>query len=245
MNKRTMLEKQIADKKAQLAALNETTEPKTLGVAYLIESELEKSELVLAARAITGTLQDMAEKVAKLEASEVMPILDSLKASFGPEIAEGFNAAATQNLRSLVEALKAAKDAIGNEVTRMENAIAGLPTNDIAMDAPAPEMEADPLAAPMDGEADLGADMDAELPDDDGMEGEDMAGEAGLGMPDDMNAAGRDRKESFVSDKAILEAFVTSYRSTKSGSESARLVAEQFSIDEDDVREIVRDNRKA
>ena len=59
MNKKT---------KAPVAAAG-AKKPVREGVAYLIESELEKAGLVLAAKAIPDDLQSMAEALAKIEAA--------------------------------------------------------------------------------------------------------------------------------------------------------------------------------
>jgi len=183
-------------------------------LSYLIENELEKAELVIAIKGITDKLQDMAEDLAKVEADDIMPMGDSLKAAFGPQIADQFSNVATTKVRELVTAVSGAKDAIGNEISRLEKSVNGESTNDMAM--------SEPEESPEDmggGEGDMGGD---EMPPEEGEEGHedheegeedhgeeqhdmgaktppmnDMGGE---GMGDmgggKMNAAGRARKES-------------------------------------------------
>ncbi|CAM6054956.1 unnamed protein product [Sphagnum tenellum] len=182
-------------------------------LSYLIENELEKAELVLAVKAITDKLQDMAEELAKIEADEIMPMSDSLKTAFGPQVAEQFSTAAKGKIRELVGNVSAAKDAISAEVDRLEQAVTGEPSNDMAM----PDAGAD-ASAPSMGGADAsggGEDIDAEAESaaggaetgamgggDASGGGEDIDAEAEAaagGMGDDtMNAAGRQKKESVI-----------------------------------------------
>ncbi len=252
MNKKKLLQ-QINETKAKIKALRETKTPATFGLATLMESELDKAELVLAVKGISDELQSVAEKVAKMEVDEIMPILDSLKAAFGPEMAESFSNVTSQNLRNLVEAIKTAKDAIGNEILRLEGAAGGGTVNDMAMTdmaPPAPEAPAAP-AADMGGDMmDAGDDMGA--PD---LGGDDMGGDldadAGIeGNPDDFQdpAAGRARKESAEfratsnPDKFVFEAVVSRVRGGETGPDAVKAVAENLGLDLSDVVEIVSES---
>lgn len=258
INKKRALKKQIDEAKASIAKLREQNSPapKTLGLAYLIESDLEKPELILAIRSITNELQTMAEKVAKIEAQEIMPINDAMKSAFGPEAAERFYRACTESIRSLVDAIQTSKNAVSDEIMRLQ----GGAVNDIAnADADHPEAGlddagldgADPLAGnDMGGGEDMGeedplADAGdiAPIPTD----GADMGAEAGPELGDDMgdddmtNAAGRPRKESFISDRKILETFAKQVRGGAKPTAAARVVAERYAIDVSDVRAIVKE----
>jgi hypothetical protein len=255
--KKAELLKQINETKAKLAALRENeSKVRAFGLAKLMESELDKATLVLSVKGISDELQQMAEKVAKMEAEEIMPILDSLKEAFGPELAESFNNAASQNIRNLVEAIKAAKDAIGNEVLRLEGAANGEQVNDMAM-APADDMGMDDMGA--DNMDDMGADpmandMGGEDMDDMDGDMDDMGGSE-IGAEDDLSdddlldpAAGRARKESAEfrhasnPDKFVFEAVVSRVKEGHRGPEAARLVAENLGLDLSDVVEIVAEN---
>ena len=171
-------------------------------LSYLIESELEKAELVIAIKAITDKLQTMAESLVKIEADDLMPMLDSLKVAFGPQVAEQFNNVATSKLRELVENIRSATDGIGNEIIRLEKAVNGEPTNDMNM----PNMggedvegadEAPELAGgEMDGAPEAPEAPEGKTPE---LGGEEGAAPADLGddsMKADFSAAGRPRKES-------------------------------------------------
>lgn len=171
----------------------------------LLESELDKAELVISARAIPDQLQKMAEALAKIEADDMMPMMDSLRDAVGPQVSEQFVANTIQQCRDLMNAALKAKSAVLTEIDRLEQAINGEPVSDMAMtDTPAepgapdagapapgaPEGEP-PASAPETPDAEddeLGAALDKLPPDATGAaDGADsMAG----------NFAGRARKES-------------------------------------------------
>jgi hypothetical protein len=72
------------------------------GLAFLIESELERAEVVLAAKGITTKLQGMAEDLSTMEAKDIMPMLDSFRETFGPQAADQFSQVSTTKIRELI-----------------------------------------------------------------------------------------------------------------------------------------------
>ena len=136
-----------------MKSMNETMSK----LAFLIESGMERASLVLAAQAITDKLQQMAETLAKIEASDVMPMMDSMKANFGDDVASRFEATVTAKLRDLTEALRTARDEIGNEILRMEASVNGTPVSDMDMDG----------GSDMTDNSDMAMDQGAEAPDED------------------------------------------------------------------------------
>ena len=98
-----------------------------------MENEMDQAEAVLAAKSVTDTLQDMAEKIAKLEANNIMPLLDTIRMNFGPEYSDQLSADATTALQAVLTALKAAKEQIGANIDKMQGVITGeAPANDMA-----------------------------------------------------------------------------------------------------------------
>lgn len=257
MSKKTeVLRKQINETKAKIARLREAKAVKTTGVAYLIESELDKAQTILAARAISDSLQDMARKLAKVEADELMPLLDTMKTQFGPESAERFYTQVNNAIRGLLDSVKQAVDTITSETTGLET---GTPPTDMARsepDAPAPEA---PAAAPpgddlgdMGGD-DMGDDLGGDL-DDAGAEG-DAEPEMDMAPPPTSDPAmGRERKESYDRgaalresknpDAMVLKSFVQTMKEGRTPHQAALIVAEQFDIDVSDVKDIVREGAK-
>lgn len=84
-------------------------------LSKLMESELDKAELVLAAKGISDEIQSMAEKVAKLQVDDLMPLVDRLKEVFGQEMATTFNSSVDGTLSEMLDQLKQSKDSIENQ----------------------------------------------------------------------------------------------------------------------------------
>lgn len=175
------------------------------GIATLIESELEKAEVALAAKAVVEKIGKMAEDIATIEGEDIVPMLDSLKLTYGPAIADEFHKTSTEKLRAATEALIAVKDALSQQVAKMEGVVNGEAPNDMAHDeAPAemPPAENDMANASLGDEDDheMGdADMNFDAEDDMGAEapvpgGDDL--DDLFGDETDDSAAGRPRKES-------------------------------------------------
>lgn len=252
MKNKSLLEKHIKDMQARIASLRESAKPATpsVGLAYLIESDIEQAETTLAARAISSKLQDIAVKVIDMQGKGMMELTMQMKETFGPEFAEKFKSAVSSALAGLMAQVEQTKDTIDNEVIRMERVANGEPADDMAMDGidmndtmpdaeadlgdelPGDDMAPDEMADELEGGVDaLGGDIDAALAD--------------AGVPDEGSAAGRARKESFMSDKTVLEAFADAVKGGAKPTKAAKMVAEKFDIDADDVREIVKEAAKS
>jgi hypothetical protein len=233
-------------------------------LSFLIENELEKAGVVLAAKSVVDTISKMSEDLATIEGEEIMPMYDSLKLSFGPNVANDFQKKAGEILRNATQSMMQVKDQFGSEVAKLEAMISG--TGDIAsletdmdMDMSEPEPEID-----MDSDMDMDSDLDdapSDLPD----PFADLGG----------GAAGRARKESAVPkgkkisetsmeskkrrlreararhiallreahdpDAMLLQAFRRRVREGHSPAKAARGVADAFSVDLADVLAIVRE----
>lgn len=253
--KKAALAKRIDETKRKIAALREAKKSAvpSIGVAFLIETELEKASLIMGAKNIVSDLQSQAEKLAKVEADQLMPIIDQLKTTFGTEAAESFYRSSTSAIRELVDQIQKTKDAINDQIMSLENGAAGLPMNDMQMDDSGAE---DDLGDDMGD--DLGDDMGDDMGDDDlggemggDMAAPDLAPEAPEAPEDDAfaddmgTAAGRARKESAEKfEKAILEWFRRTVKEGHKPSKAASIVAEGFGVDVADVKDIVRETAK-
>lgn len=229
------------------------------GLAFLIESSMERAELVMAAKSITDKLQAMAETLAKIEASDVMPMMDSMKENFGPQVAQKFETTVTAKLRALTETLRLAKDDIGTEIVRMEASVNGEPVSDMEMADEMPTPEADTLTAPEDAaapaDAPTGEDDIGNVPSDEELESM-FADAEGDDSGEDISA-GRVRKESVEArgasvlresanpDLVVMRTFARLIREGRDTVKAATGVAAFFGIDASDVVDIVRDYRKA
>jgi hypothetical protein len=224
----------------------------TKNISFLIENELNKASVVLAVKAITDKLQSLAENMAKIEANDIMPILDNMQTAFGTEMADQFNQSATEKLRAVINSLKEAKEELTTHIGKMEGTVNGEETNDMAMDDGTGDDDFSGDDAP-----DLGDDEETVDAVDDFAD--DNADDAEAG-PDTMNGdsmdfnMGRARKESFERnvkalressnpDALIFSTFVKLYPSVKNGTQTAKLVSEAFGIEMSDVVEIVKEGR--
>lgn len=228
------------------------------GLRYLIEGELEKAEVVLAAKSITDAIQKMAETAAKWEADDVMPLNDPIREHFGPEAAAAFSESVSGKLRELVKNLGDTKNAISDEIARMQGEMSGEPQDDLST------MDDD---SDMGGDAPSGEDSDLsmELPDDnaDAAPEADMAAPEGDAPPMDapkfddagegsMKAAGRARKESAEPkgkmlenlDRAVAKEYAGLIREGKSAQDAAGVLTESYGLSINDLFEIVSAYRK-
>lgn len=158
--------------------------------AHLIENVMDKSEVVLAAEAVTDQLQDMAEKLAMIQAKDVMQMQDSVTTAFGQEVANQFNSVASAQITQLIAAIQGAKSAIDSETQRMKQGVEGGDMSDIGMMGNEPSMgspEGD--EQPMDAAGGPDANLPEVPPDMSGNVDDDALGA-------DDNFAGRARKES-------------------------------------------------
>jgi hypothetical protein len=239
-----------------------TTKNLSESLIRLMEDEMDRAELVLAAKAILDKLQDMAEDLAKVEADDVLPLLDGIRSQFGPQYADNLNNAATETMRSALEAVKSAKDKIGQVVQGMEGIVTGDGSNDMAMNVGTDD------EGPADMDSDMGDDTSDQQFADDAADAEtgDTGGDAGsdelAGQIDDIlggdedngeNPEGRTRKESAQSkgnalnesedpDMVLATATLKLVKeSKKTISEAASIVAESYGVDIEDITVAVRD----
>lgn len=210
-------------------------------LSYLIESELEKAEVVLAARAITDAIQKMAEKAAGMEPEDVMPLNDAIREHFGPDAANTFAENVGSKLRDLVKNLSDAKNDIANEIARLQGEAVDVPSSDLDSDDLDLNQDAEP-------EGDLGEPVEEpeEAPEGDDIDFGDMP------RFDDENmskAAGRARKESVENNKPILESFdpdkalakeyLGLIKEGKTAKEAADIVTETYGIEIDTLIEVM------
>lgn len=132
----------------------------------LMENELDKAKLIIASQDVTEKLQKTAERLAEINAEEIMPLSDSMKAVFGPEIAHQFEHIAYESIQNSVEAVRAAKDAIDNAVLQIQGGQTSEEVSDMAKyedPEPAQPKEESPsdtiLGSEEESESPLGRDL--------------------------------------------------------------------------------------
>jgi len=77
---------------------------------FITESEMAKSEAILAAKDIVDSLQDMLEKVSKVQNEQMPALVDTIRDQIGPQEAEQFKSAIAPVLTSLYEALSSGRE---------------------------------------------------------------------------------------------------------------------------------------
>ena len=144
----------------------------------LFESELGRSEAVLAAKDIVDSVQDMLEKISKIQNEQIPALIDTIRDQIGSEQAETFKTAISPTLTELYTALSTARESTDTSV----RVLSGEQIADTDMSLGANQV--------LDGAPDLGAapesDLDSDLgapPEADGFDATDAAvgGEEELG----------------------------------------------------------------
>jgi len=114
--------------------------------SYLMESEMEKAELAIAARAMSDNLQTMAEKLGNMLVDDLMPITDQMKQVFSIDEAKRFGDEVSQKIQTLLDQTRETKDTIDRNVLVLTGE--AQPESDMEM-----------------SDKDFGADLDMEEPD--------------------------------------------------------------------------------
>jgi len=139
----------------------------------LFESEMGRSEAVLAAKDIVDSIQDMLEKISKVQNEQVPALIDTIRDQIGSEQAEAFKGAISPTLAELYTALSQARETSDTSVRVLSgeqppatdmnlggapDAMGGAPESDMDSDLGAPpETDGfDATDAAVGGEEELG-----------------------------------------------------------------------------------------
>lgn len=226
-------------------------------IAYLLESQLEQAEIVLAAKTITDSIQKMAEQAAKLEVEDVMPLGDPIRDHFGPEASAAFTKTVTEQVRGLVAALSDAKNAISDAIAHMQGEESDLASMDSVPDADSGMPADNDLASDIDlgGDEDFADDIDQEVVADDA-EGDsdidDLFPEEDTFADGGSNAAGRARKEGAEANAPVLEnadmvvarQYAKMIREGKTAAYAASALNETYGVTVDDIVAILESVKK-
>lgn len=144
----------------------------------LMESELGRSEAVLAAKDIVDSVQDMLEKISKIQNEQVPALIDTIRDQIGSEQAETFKGGISPMLADLYQALSTARESSDTAVRQLSGEQVAAPM-DMGMGA---DQGMDAELPPVDGESDLDSELGA-APEADGFDATDAAvgGEEELG----------------------------------------------------------------
>lgn len=159
------------------------------------ESEMAKSEAILAAKSMVDEIQDMLEKISKMQNEQMPALLDTVRDQISMEKAEAFKAAVSPILQQLAQTLQQGREEADSAARNLAGEGAGEDMGMGGMGMGAPDMG---------GAPDLGADL--------GAGGDlDMGGDA-FGATDAAAGGeaelGRDRREMAEAKKAAKPDYI-------------------------------------
>jgi hypothetical protein len=121
---------------------------KWINERQLNEGEMGKSEAILAAKDMVDSIQDMLEKVSKMQVEQMPALIDTIRDQIGNEQADTFKNSVGQLLSSMVDQLTQAREQADGAARSLagEGPVGGAPG--MAMPGAAPVGGAAPAAAP-------------------------------------------------------------------------------------------------
>lgn len=102
--------------KNKLLKLKERKENPVYGLSKLLETDLDQAKIVLAAQDIAAQIQKMAENMADIGTSDLMPLVDQMRDNFGAELTEQFEDTVSTAIQECLEKLKDTKDKVSDAI---------------------------------------------------------------------------------------------------------------------------------
>jgi hypothetical protein len=186
----------------------------------LLETEVSQAEVMMAAKGFAQELQEMVEKIGRLQNEDLPPVTDQMRETYGMESASAFQTQIYGALQSVMDSLYTAKGQVDDAVANMANT--GQVTAQVDMDKD--------INVNVDGMDDLGAmDADASIDADlDNLEGE-LDAEDEFGGAEEDEPLGRAMKTESLQRKVVeMKKLVEKARKLK---ESRKRVNEEFDDD--------------
>lgn len=168
----------------------------------LLESEVEEAEIVIATKGFSKSLQEMIEKIGRLQNEDLPPLADQMRQNYGNAEAHGFHETTQLTLQHVLDALYESKEQIDNAVQEMARGNLNFAVdmdldsqNDLGDMGSADDVDMDidlDIDAGDEGDLDIDSSLDGEAGDLD-----DLDVELGdMGSADEDEALGRPRNES-------------------------------------------------
>lgn len=127
---------------------------------FLAESEMGKSQAILAAKDMVDSIQDMLEEVSKMQNEQMPALLDTIRDQIGMEQADQFKASLGSLLASMVDQLGTARESADQAARALAGEQVAQPM-DMGMGAAAPMPGAMPPEGDMGAMSDLDSDTEA------------------------------------------------------------------------------------
>jgi len=174
----------------------------------ILESEVFQAEVMISAREFSTEMQEMIEKIGRMQNEDLPPVTDKMRETYGVESSAAFQTQIYGALQGVMDALYTAKGQVDDAVTNM--ASTGQVGAQTDMDVPVdgmeepgmgePGMEEPGLGEPGEiGDIDTDADIDADL---DNIEG-DLGAEDEFGGAAEEEPLGRSMKEATLQRKVM------------------------------------------
>lgn len=126
----------------------------------IAESEVAQAQVVLASQDMVDQVQKMIEQVTSMQFKDLPALVDQVKNQVGPDQAMKFNQDVTTALTSLTQNLQGSKDQLNGALGVVTGSAPVVPGEETA--APAPELGAEELPAPPEGEEEVDVDLGAD-----------------------------------------------------------------------------------
>lgn len=123
----------------------------------LTEGEIEQARVTMATRDLTDTVQDIVEKISKMQNEQLPALVSAMKDEVGMEQANSFNDSTKQTLQGLLDAANSARDTL-------DNASRGIYGGGEMDTGAAPDMGGADMGAAPDMNAPLGGEEEAITP---------------------------------------------------------------------------------
>lgn len=102
----------------------------------LNEGEMGKSEAILAAKDMVDSIQDMLEKISKMQVEQMPALIDTIRDQIGNDQADAFKNSVSQLLIGMIDQMSQAREQADNAARQLAGE--QLPTNGMAMPGPMP-----------------------------------------------------------------------------------------------------------
>lgn len=163
----------------------------------LLETEVSQAEVMMAAKGFAQELQEMIEKIGRLQNEDLPPVTDQMRETYGTESSSAFQTQIAGALQSVMDSLYAAKSQVDNAVSNM--AATGQVDAAVDMDK---EMGMGDEMGGMGDEMGMDADLDNIAADDDSLGVDDEMGDD-FGAADGEEPLGRAMKEAALQRKVM------------------------------------------
>jgi hypothetical protein len=149
----------------------------------LLETEVSQAEVMMAAKGFAQELQEMVEKIGRLQNEDLPPVTDQMRETYGMESASAFQTQIYGALQSVMDSLYTAKQQVDDAVGNMASTGQVDATIDMDKDI---DMDMDGEMDGGEGDLDVDADLDLDNIGDE-LGGDDLG--AGAGLDDEFAGA--------------------------------------------------------